>query len=243
MHRDVATTRRGTVEGRPVRSVRRLMHSARTSTKAAGSRKVLARRGVVLGASVVLFGALHANKSGDSALADAVVIMFVVPVAILALEFGLRGGILGAAVAILLAGAWHSADSGGISDLGYAARALTFLVLGAGIGQVADVRRRLERDLLPRARHVVAHDRDHDPRRRLARREPCMGAGAGDPARRAAVAAASDVRPRRRRGGHERSDRSGAPQRHGQLPQPAACRRRHVPLAGVERSAPSRPRA
>jgi PAS domain S-box-containing protein len=147
MHRDVATARTGTVEGRPARSVHRLLHFVRTTSDAAGSRKVLARRGAVLGASVLFFGALYANKSGDAALADAVVIMFVVPVTILALEFGLRGGILGAAVAILLAGAWHSADAGGISDLGFAVRAITFLVVGAGIGQVADVRRRLERDL------------------------------------------------------------------------------------------------
>jgi PAS domain S-box-containing protein len=131
----------------PARSIHGLTYSAGAFSQAAGSRKVLARRGMVLAASAVCFGALYANKSADAAVADAVVIMFVVPVAILALEFGLRGGILGSIVALLLAGAWHSADASGISGLGYAARALTFLVLGAGIGQVADVRRRLERDL------------------------------------------------------------------------------------------------
>jgi putative two-component system response regulator len=117
----------------------------------------LARRRIAtLTAAALAFGALYLWRTGDTVIADALVLLFVIPVAILALEFGVLGGLAGAITAIVLLAGWDASGAGGIAPLGYLARALAFLVLGAGIGRAAELRRRLEHDLLS-ARDTSLH--------------------------------------------------------------------------------------
>jgi PAS domain S-box-containing protein len=132
------------------------MHLGITAAHGDGRPAPRVRAAAVLAFAAVLFGALYLARTDGAAVADAVVLLFVVPVAILAFEFGLRGGIGGALVAVLLVAAWDSSVHGDISPLGYLARAAAYVLLGAGIGRVADVRRRLERELL-HARDMSLH--------------------------------------------------------------------------------------
>ncbi|MEA2139436.1 MAG: hypothetical protein QOG56_2586 [Solirubrobacteraceae bacterium] len=114
------------------------------------------RRIAVFVIAAAAFGALYLARSGGAAVADAVVLMFVVPIAILALEFGLRGGLAGAVVAIALLATWDASVGGAIAPLGYLVRSLTFLLLGVGIGRVVEVHQRLEKELL-RAHDMSLH--------------------------------------------------------------------------------------
>ena len=56
----------------------------------------------------------------------------------------------------MLLATWDATASGAAAPLGYLARSLAFLLLGAGIGRVVDVHQRLERELL-RARDMSLH--------------------------------------------------------------------------------------
>jgi PAS domain S-box-containing protein len=104
--------------------------------------------------AVLTFAGLFLARTGGAAVDDAVALLFVVPIAILALEFGLRGGLAGAIVAIVLLATWDA--SGAIAPLGYLARSLAFLLLGVGIGRVVDGHQRFEKELL-RARDMSLH--------------------------------------------------------------------------------------
>jgi len=105
------------------------------------------RHFVVLVVTALLFAGLCLARVQSDTVGDAVLLMFVVPIAILAFELGLRGGIGGALVAIVLVAAWDASAPSGIGPAGYVARATAFLVLGAGIGQIVDIRDRLQGEL------------------------------------------------------------------------------------------------
>ena len=72
-----------------------------------------------------------------------------VPVALLALRFGRRGGVIGAILAVSLTGLWElqHADAA-VAVLGYLSRTIAFVLLGALLGAFVDKRRRLEGELL-----------------------------------------------------------------------------------------------
>ncbi len=59
---------------------------------------------------------------------------YTVPIALLAIEFGLRGGLLGAAVGLVLVFAWGEVDSVHVGWLGYASRGAAFLLIGGLVG-------------------------------------------------------------------------------------------------------------
>jgi PAS domain S-box-containing protein/putative nucleotidyltransferase with HDIG domain len=96
---------------------------------------------VKLGFVVLLFGAVLALRL-VSASDDATLVLFVVPIAICGLEFGLRGG-LGAAVAgiVLLLG-WEVANWD-LGALGLTTRAIAYLLVGVLVGRFVDERRSL----------------------------------------------------------------------------------------------------
>jgi signal transduction histidine kinase len=83
---------------------------------------------------------------------------YTVPVALLALTYGVRGGLAGAAVAIALVALWDVVTPVQVSFLGYASRAAVVLLVGPVVGwyserQRADIARRraTERELAVRA--------------------------------------------------------------------------------------------
>lgn len=73
----------------------------------------------------------------------------VVPVALLALRFGRRGGFIGAIAAVSLTGLWELAHAdAAVTVLGYTSRTVAFIVIGLVLGAFIDKRRQLEDELM-----------------------------------------------------------------------------------------------
>ena len=71
------------------------------------------------------------------------------PIGLLALRFGRRGGLIGAALGILFTAAWELKNGDGtVSLLGYGARLGAFALLAVLVGTFVDQRRRTEAELL-----------------------------------------------------------------------------------------------
>jgi PAS domain S-box-containing protein/putative nucleotidyltransferase with HDIG domain len=101
--------------------------------------------------AAVLFAGFYVAQAGDTHVADAVEVLYAVPIVLLALRFGLRGGLLGALVALALIGIYdYAAGMFDVSALGDVSWAFAFLFLGVVLGSYVDHRRRLEAEL---ARH------------------------------------------------------------------------------------------
>ncbi len=87
-------------------------------------------------------------RVGDADVFSGHEILFVLPIALLALEFGLRGGLSSALLALVLVGGWdlheHNAK---LSVQGYVSCAIALLLLGALLGTFVDYRRRLEAEI------------------------------------------------------------------------------------------------
>ncbi|HXD56245.1 MAG TPA: HD domain-containing phosphohydrolase [Solirubrobacteraceae bacterium] len=100
----------------------------------------------ILALSAAIFIGGYLNHHGLSNAVDADEI---VPVALLALRFGKRGGLVGAIVAVALTGAWEIAHrDAAVTVLGYASRGVAFALAGIVLGAFIDQRRRLEAELL-----------------------------------------------------------------------------------------------
>jgi PAS domain S-box-containing protein len=95
--------------------------------------------------AVALFAAFYAMQATDTHQADALEVMYVVPIAVLALRFGLRGGLAGALVACALIAVYDvAAGVYDVTPLGDACWAIAFLLLGTLLGSFVDRRRTLE---------------------------------------------------------------------------------------------------
>jgi PAS domain S-box-containing protein len=101
-----------------------------------------------LSLSLVLFVAIFVLRVSDSNVAHGESTLFLIPIALLALRFGLRGGLAGALVVCALVVAWGGYDDVHLGMTGYLSRAVAFLVLGPLIGSFVDRRRRLEAEIL-----------------------------------------------------------------------------------------------
>ena len=108
----------------------------------------LGRRGAVLGACA-LFAAVFALRVSDASTLNGETLLYMVPVGVLALGFGLRGGLAGASLAFALTVGWDLGSSAVVlSPAGYVIRALAFLAVGALVGAFVDQRHRLEAELV-----------------------------------------------------------------------------------------------
>jgi putative nucleotidyltransferase with HDIG domain len=102
------------------------------------------RRGGTFTAALVLFGGIFALRTSDLNIGDGVGFLFVVPLAVLALGFGFRGG-LSALLGFGLVVAWDlTRRHSGVTALGYVNRGVAFLALGVMLGGFVLHRRRLE---------------------------------------------------------------------------------------------------
>jgi PAS domain S-box-containing protein len=98
--------------------------------------------------AVVLFAGFYVLQAKDTRPADALEVLYVVPIAMLALRFGLRGGLVGALVGLTLIATYDLAT--GVSDvsfLGNASWVVAFVLLGGLLGRFVDHRRALEAEL------------------------------------------------------------------------------------------------
>jgi PAS domain S-box-containing protein len=112
------------------------------------------RRWPMLGApatlalALVLFLAFFALRVSDANVGDAEATLFVIPIAVIALRFGVRGGLGGALLAFALVLAWGYRNHVDLALGGYLTRGAAFFVLGALFGSFVDHRRRLEAEIL-----------------------------------------------------------------------------------------------
>ncbi len=100
----------------------------------------------VIAAIVVLTAAIGGLRVADDQASDSA-LLFVVPIAICAMRFGLRGGVSSAAIGLALTLAWSLSGDNPLSLVVYVTTALTFLLVGAIVGRFADRRRELEVEL------------------------------------------------------------------------------------------------
>ena len=75
---------------------------------------------------------------------SAILLLCVIPTALLAVQFGLRGGLLGALLSCVLVAVWALVEAPSLGFAGAATRAVTFLVVGGMVGWIVDRRRSLE---------------------------------------------------------------------------------------------------
>jgi PAS domain S-box-containing protein len=98
--------------------------------------------------AVLVVGALFAGLYvlGDGAPGSfEATLLFVVPIALAAIEFGVVGGLLAGLLALVLVFAWDLSDrTAGVPELGYLSRAVAYLLLGGLLGRFVTVRRALE---------------------------------------------------------------------------------------------------
>lgn len=107
------------------------------------------RRAAMLGAAVLLFACIFAARLAVKDPAALLANFYVVPSAVLAIEFGTRAGLLAAAISLGLVIAWSAIDVVHISALGYTSRVAVVLLTGAVVGRFSE---RLRQDIAERQR-------------------------------------------------------------------------------------------
>jgi PAS domain S-box-containing protein len=111
--------------------------------QASVSRWRLSRRRMVA-LVVVLFAAIFALRMVDDNAANGILLLFVLPIVLCSLEFGVLGGVAAGASAVVLVIAWDLFEHAGAGPLGYAARGAAFLALGVTLGRFVSRRHALE---------------------------------------------------------------------------------------------------
>jgi PAS domain S-box-containing protein/putative nucleotidyltransferase with HDIG domain len=101
-----------------------------------------------LASALALFAVVFALRAADTNPVHAEGVLYLVPIGLLALRFGLRGGLGGALFAIALIVAWGRYDSQvPLSADGYLSRVAALLLLGVLLGLFVDHRRKLEGEI------------------------------------------------------------------------------------------------
>lgn len=95
--------------------------------------------------SVVLFVVVTAFRFGVGDAEDAIALLFVLPVALVAMGFGRRAGTLAGTAAVGLLALWAVVDSVELSALGWVSRITPMLLIGVLVGAASDRIRASER--------------------------------------------------------------------------------------------------
>ena len=107
-----------------------------------------AQQGWLRVAAALLYAAVLGLLYAVSDPVQAGAVLFVIPVALLALADGLRGGLIGALLAAALTAVWVVGDDIELEWLGWTSRIVAFLLIGTLVGAFQDLaRRQVERDL------------------------------------------------------------------------------------------------
>jgi signal transduction histidine kinase len=122
---------------------RRVVERLKTPTASRSA----SRRVIVILAAGVLFAAAFSARividDPDALLAN----FYVVPIALLAIEFGVRGGVIGATIGFALVPAWTVLNAVHVGALGYISRGAVMYVTGVVVGRFSD---RLRSDIAER---------------------------------------------------------------------------------------------
>jgi diguanylate cyclase (GGDEF)-like protein/PAS domain S-box-containing protein len=98
----------------------------------------LGNRDVVLLTAVVLYVVVFAARQLSTDPTTGVSFLYLMPVVLVGIEFGLGATLVATAVALGLIGAWDALDGVGLGLVGYAVRALVFVSVGALAAQTAE---------------------------------------------------------------------------------------------------------
>ncbi len=99
---------------------------------------------ILIAMSAVLFGAIAALALADGDIASEILILFVVPIAICAMEFGMRGGLGAAVVALASLMVYEAVSLQDLGALGIATLGIAYLIVGGLLGRFVDERRVLD---------------------------------------------------------------------------------------------------
>jgi len=91
-----------------------------------------------------MFALIVAWRFLDDDPASAISSLYVVPIALLAVTFGMRGGLAGVALALGLSGLWAQVEHAGIGPQGYLARGSTFVAVALVVGWQVKARQRYQ---------------------------------------------------------------------------------------------------
>ena len=101
---------------------------------------------VTLAVAAGLFGAIFLARMAGGGAVQATALLFCLPIALLAVAFGLRAGLAAGVVGLALLAIWAVTDDVGLSVVGWAARVTPMLLLGGLLGQASDRLRDAERE-------------------------------------------------------------------------------------------------
>ena len=99
----------------------------------------------VLLAALALFAAVTLVRFVVEGADEGVTLLYVIPVALLAVELGLAAGLAAAVVASIAFVIWDVAEDAGVGAVGYATRMIGFFAVGALVGALVERLRRAER--------------------------------------------------------------------------------------------------
>jgi diguanylate cyclase (GGDEF)-like protein/PAS domain S-box-containing protein len=122
-------------------------------------RTFLPRRRKVLLAALAGFVFVFLLRWARDDPAEGVTFLYVVPIAVIAIEFGRTAGIVSGLAAIGLVAVWSVFGDAGLTVVGYATRGVSFVVVGWLTGRMADRLRAAADDAYTAARHFdLTHD-------------------------------------------------------------------------------------
>jgi len=102
-----------------------------------------------IGVALLLFGLVFALRVADPNVTDAEGALFIVPIGVLALRFGLKGAFAGSAFALGLVELWlHIVPGMQLPFRGFLVRGTTLVVVAAILGTFVEHRRKLEAGIL-----------------------------------------------------------------------------------------------
>jgi diguanylate cyclase (GGDEF)-like protein/PAS domain S-box-containing protein len=99
-----------------------------------------------LALAIVLCAAVTAGRFASDNPGDAVGVLFIVPVAMVALDFRWKGGLIAGAVGTLITAGWATLEHQDLTAVGYASRTAAFIVVGVLVGVMTEQRERSVRD-------------------------------------------------------------------------------------------------
>ncbi|MEI8406640.1 MULTISPECIES: hypothetical protein [unclassified Kribbella] len=99
---------------------------------------------IALGVAVVLYATVLSLRLLAGGAADAYSLLYVFPVALIAITFGLRAGLAAGLVAVGLMVVWAVVEEVSLSPAGWGSRVLAVLLLGLLLGDASDRLRRAE---------------------------------------------------------------------------------------------------
>jgi len=99
---------------------------------------------VTVAIALVATVAVYALRYVDDNVADVPLLLFTVPIALCAVRFGFKGGLLSALLGLGMTTAWYVRGDIDTGPVGYFSQATALLVVGGLVGHFADQRRALE---------------------------------------------------------------------------------------------------